>query len=168
MYTETAELSAQWIPVRPGSDSAMIAAIAYVMISENLYNKAFIDAYTVGFEPFRQYVMGETDKQPKTPEWAAALTDVPADQIRALAHEYAQTPRVKITAGFGIQRQDHGDQQVRMLITLAALKGEFGLPGGGITASIPGFGSAGDYKVTGQGPVGFPGVPNPVTQIFLE
>ena len=168
VYTQTAEVSDEWIPVRPGTDSALAAAIAYVMIGENLYNKAFMDTYTYGFEPFRQYVMGETDKQPKTPEWAARLTDIPADRIRALAHEYAQTPRVKITTGFGIQRQDHGEQQVRMLITLAALKGEFGLPGGGLTASIPGFGSAGDARVTGQGPTGFPGAPNPVTQIVLD
>src|SRR5579872_2521759 len=106
VYTETAEVSQQWIPIRPGTDSALIAAMAYVMLTENLYNKGFIDTYTVGFEPFRQYVMGETDKQPKTPEWAAALTDIPAERIRALAHEYAGTSRVKITTGFGIQRQD--------------------------------------------------------------
>ncbi|HYM69608.1 MAG TPA: molybdopterin-dependent oxidoreductase, partial [bacterium] len=109
VYTETAEVSQQWIPIRPGTDSALIAAMAYVMLTENLYNKEFIDKYTVGFEPFRQYVMGETDTRPKTPEWAAALTDVPADQIRALAHQYARTPRLKITTGFGIQRQDHGE-----------------------------------------------------------
>ena len=99
LYTETAEVSEEWMPIRPGSDSALMAAIAYVMITENLYNKAFVDTYTVGFEPFRQYVMGETDKQPKTPEWAAGLTDIPADRIRAFAREFAQTPRVKITTG---------------------------------------------------------------------
>ncbi len=168
LYSDTAEVSQEWIPIRPGTDSALAAAIAYVMITENLYNKAFVDTYTVGFEPFRQYVMGETDHQPKTPEWAAGLTDISADSIRALAREFAQTPRVKITTGFGIQRQDHGEQQVRMLITLAAMKGEFGLPGGGLTASIPGFGSAGDARVTGTGPTGFPGAPNPVTQLILD
>ena len=168
VYTETAEISDEWIPIRPGGDSALMAAMAYVMISENLYSKAFVDTYTYGFEPFRQYVMGETDKQPKTPEWAARLTDIPADRIRALAHQYAQTPRVKISCARGIQRNDHGEQQVRMLITLAALKGEFGLPGGGLSFEIPGFAGAGDARVRGRGPDLFPGVQNPVTQIILD
>ncbi|HLJ58148.1 MAG TPA: molybdopterin-dependent oxidoreductase [bacterium] len=168
LYTQTAEISDEWIPIRPGSDSALMAAIAYVMLTENLYSKDFVDKYTVGFEPFRQYVMGETDKQPKTPEWAAALTEIPVDKIRALAHEYAQTPRVKISCARGIQRNDHGEQQVRMLITLAALKGEFGLPGGGLSFELPGFAGAGDARLKGRGPAGFPGVQNPVTQVLLD
>ncbi|HLN14740.1 MAG TPA: molybdopterin-dependent oxidoreductase [bacterium] len=168
LFTQTAEMADVWMPIRPGGDSALMAAMAYVMITENLYSKSFIDTYTYGFEPFRQYVMGETDKQPKTPEWAAGLTDIPADRIRAFAREYAQTPRVKISCARGIQRNDHGEQQVRMLITLAAMKGEFGLPGGGLSFEIPGFAGAGDAHVTLPGPGLFPGVANPVKQVLLD
>ncbi len=166
LYTETGELSDQWIAPRPGSDSAIMAAIAQVMIAEDLYDKDFIGKYTVGFEPFRQYVMGETDGQVKTPEWASTLSDVPADTIRSLAREFATTKGVMLAPGFGIQRQDHGEQQVLMFVALAAMKGELGTPGGGLAVYV--YGTHGRPDVQGRGPSSFTGGTNPVSQLILE
>jgi molybdopterin guanine dinucleotide-containing S/N-oxide reductase-like protein len=168
VFTETAALSDEWVPIRAGGDSALMAAMAYVMISEGLHDQDFIDTYTVGYEPFRAYIMGESDGEPKTPEWAADKTGLPVEKVRALAMEYANTERVKIASARGIQRNDHGEQQVRMLIALATIKGEMGLPGGGLGFEIPGFAGLGDHRVQGRGPGRFPTAPNPVTQTILE
>ena len=167
-YTETARISDQWIAIRPGSDTALMAAMAYYLIAEKHADTAFLDTYVVGYEPFRQYIMGETDGVKKTPEWAAKLTDLSVEKITALAQFYATTPKVKIACSRGIQRCDHGEQAVRMLITLALLKGEMGLPGGGLSFEIPGFAGTGDARLKGRPPASFPGVPNPVTQVILD
>jgi molybdopterin guanine dinucleotide-containing S/N-oxide reductase-like protein len=166
--TETARTSDQWVAIRPGSDAALMAAMAYYLISEKKADTAFLDTYTVGYEPFRKYIMGEADGVKKTPEWAAKLTDLSVADITALAKLYAETPGVKISSSRGIQRCDHGEQAVRMLITLALLKGEMGKPGGGLTFEIPGYAGQGDARVVGRGPANLPGVFNPVTQVILD
>jgi molybdopterin guanine dinucleotide-containing S/N-oxide reductase-like protein len=168
LLTETGRMCDEWIAIRPGSDVALMAAMAYYMISEKKADTAFLDTYTVGYEPFRQYIMGETDGVKKTPEWASKLTDLPVERITSLAKYYAETPKVKITSSRGIQRCDHGEQNVRMLITLALLKGEMGTPGGGLTFEIPGYAGQGDARLTARGPASFPAVPNPVSQAIIE
>jgi len=167
MLTESGRLCDEWLAIRPGSDVALMAAMAYYMISEKKADTAFLDTYTVGYEPFRKYIMGETDGVKKTPEWASKLTDLPVERITALAKFYAETPKVKIVSARGIQRCDHGEQNVRMLITLALLKGEMGLPGGGLTFEVPGFAGQGDARLKARGPAAFPGVANPVTQAII-
>ena len=167
-FTETAGISDQWIAIRPGSDTALMAAMAYYLIAEKKADTAFLDAYVVGYEPFRKYIMGETDGVKKTPEWASKITDLSVEKVTALAQLYATTPKVKITCSRGIQRGDHGEQAVRMMITLALLKGDMGLPGGGLTFEIPGFAGTGDARVIGKGAANFPGVANPVTQAILD
>ena len=168
LFTETARVSDQWIAIRPGTDVALMAAMAYHLIAEKKAATAFLNSHTVGYEPFRKYIMGESDGVKKTPEWASKITDLPVKQITALAQLYANTPKVKISASRGIQRCDHGEQSVRMMITLALLKGEMGLPGGGLTFEIPGFAGQGDARVKGRGPASFPAVANPVTQVILD
>jgi molybdopterin guanine dinucleotide-containing S/N-oxide reductase-like protein len=167
LLTETGRMCDEWIAIRPASDVALMAAIAYYMISEKKADTAFLDTYTVGYEPFRQYIMGETDGVKKTPEWASKLTDLPVERITSLARFYADTPKVKIVSARGIQRCDHGEQNVRMLITLSLLKGEMGTPGGGMTFEVPGFAGQGDARLKARGPAAFPTVPNPVTQAII-
>lgn len=167
VYTETARIADQWIGIRPGTDSALMAAMAYWMFKNELYDKKFIDEYTVGFEPFRVYVMGETDGVPKTPQWAERITGVSVSVIEKLAREFATTPQAFLCPGFGLQRQDYGEQQVRMIMTLAAMRGEIGLPGGGMGVFHVSY--VGRWtEVKGRGPAGLPGVRNPVTQQILE
>lgn len=167
LYTETAELSDQWIAPRPGSDGAIMAAIAHVMISEDLYSHEFMEQYTVGFEPFRAYVMGENDGQPKTPEWASSISDVPAETIRALAMEYATTEHALLVPGWGINRQEFGEHAAVMLpVALASMKGELGTNGGGLSVYI--WGGHGLPSAVGRGPGRISSGRNPVTQKMLE
>lgn len=120
----------QWLPVRPGSDTALMMALSYVLITENLHNESFVQRYTVGYERFRDYLLGHTDARPKSPDWAAALTDIPAEQIVELARQMA-SKRTMINIAYSLQRSVHGEQPFWMTVTLAALLGQIGLPGAG-------------------------------------
>ena len=76
---------AQWLAIVPGTDMAMMLALAYVLETENLLDRDFLDRYTSGYDRFRAYLVGETDNQPKTPDWAAGICGIAADSIRELA-----------------------------------------------------------------------------------
>lgn len=120
----------EWLPVRPGSDAALMMALAYVLVTEGLHNEDFVQRYAVGYERFRDYLLGRTDGQPKEPEWAQALTDISAAQITDLARRMA-SKRTMINIAYSLQRSVHGEQPFWMTVTLAALLGQIGLPGGG-------------------------------------
>jgi anaerobic dimethyl sulfoxide reductase subunit A len=84
-HNSAALLADQWIPIRPGTDAAMLIAMAYVIITEGLQDQAFIDTYTVGFDRYKDYVLGKEDGIAKTPAWAEAISGVPAAVIADLA-----------------------------------------------------------------------------------
>lgn len=144
-YSETAANCAdEWIAVRPGTDGALAAALAYVMIQEDLVDRAFIDRYCVGFDEdtlppsappnssYRSYILGlGPDGTAKTPEWASAITGVPAPSIVKLAREMAAAKPCAIYQGKGPQRHANGEQTARAIAMLAVLTGNVGLPGGG-------------------------------------
>lgn len=125
-------LKAEWMPVPPGSDTALMMGLAYTLLSEDLCDHAFLAEYTVGFEAFAAYLSGDADKQPKDPEWAAERTGITPDSIRALARRMA-TGRTMINVAAGVQRADYGEQPLWMAVALAAMLGQIGLPGGGYT-----------------------------------
>lgn len=125
-----AALGAEWLPLRPNTDVAMMLGLAHTLIVEGLHDRAFLDTYTVGFERLCAYLMGETDGTPKDADWAAAITQIPAPTIRDLARRMAAV-RTMLAASWSVQRADHGEQPYWMLIALAALLGQIGLPGGG-------------------------------------
>jgi biotin/methionine sulfoxide reductase len=125
-----AEAGTEWIAPRPGSDAALMLALAYTLDAESLADLDFLDAYTVGYERFIAYVRGTSDGQPKSPEWAAGITEVPAATIADLARRMASS-RTMINVTWSMQRQDHGEQPIWLGVTLAAMLGQIGLPGGG-------------------------------------
>ncbi|MCA9911740.1 MAG: molybdopterin-dependent oxidoreductase, partial [Anaerolineae bacterium] len=146
-------LDAEWIPINPGTDVALIAALAHVMVKEDIYDKEFMETHTVGFfesnlpegaprdSSFMAYIMGDDDGVEKTPEWAAAITGIPAQRIIQLAREIALTSPCCLTQGWGWQRRAYGEQPVRALPILAAMSGNFGIAGGG-TGMSTGSGSS--------------------------
>jgi trimethylamine-N-oxide reductase (cytochrome c) len=125
---------AEWIAPRPNTDTALMLALMHTLHSEKLHDQKFIEAYTVGFKKFLPYLTGETDKTPKTSEWAEKITTIPADKIRDLAHRLVKG-RTMIMSGWAIQRQDHGEQTYWALVALASMIGQIGLPGGGFGLS---------------------------------
>jgi len=130
-YTDTAAtFGDQWIPIRPGTDAAMLIAMAYVIITENLQDQAFIDRYTVGFDKYRDYVLGKEDGIPKTPQWAEDITTVPAKVITNLAREYATTKPAALIVGWGPARAAMGEQYARAANVLTAMTGNIGINGG--------------------------------------
>jgi biotin/methionine sulfoxide reductase len=124
------DLRAQWLAARPNTDTACMLGLAHTLYTEGLWDRAFVERYCTGFERFADYLTGAADGQPKDADWAAAITEVPADAIRALARRMAQK-RTLINCSLSVQRQDHGEQPYWMLVTLAAMVGQIGLPGGG-------------------------------------
>nr|WP_299240106.1 trimethylamine-N-oxide reductase TorA [uncultured Halomonas sp.] len=126
-------LGCEQLYINPMTDVAFMLALAHTLYQEELYDKAFIEAYALGFEPFMEYVLGKADDNTeKTPEWAEALCGVPADEIREFARLLA-SDRTQLIFGWAIQRQQHGEQPYWMGAVLAAMLGQIGLPGGGIS-----------------------------------
>jgi anaerobic dimethyl sulfoxide reductase subunit A len=142
MTLSAVALADEWVPIRPGTDVAMMSAMAHVMIQENLYDAEFVKSHCLGFdetqmppdakgvESYQDYILGTRDKTPKTPAWAAAITGVPRDTITRLAREYATHKPGVLYQGYGMQRRAYGEQVVRAGCVLAALTGNIGIPGG--------------------------------------
>ncbi|MGH2561628.1 MAG: molybdopterin guanine dinucleotide-containing S/N-oxide reductase [Thermomicrobiales bacterium] len=123
-------LEVDWHPLAPGTDVALMLGLAHALITDGLHDRAFLSRYCEGFEKFERYVLGLDDGCPKSPEWAAVVSQIPAEIITQLARRMA-SGRTLVTMSWSLQRGDHGEQPPWMGLTLAALLGQIGLPGGG-------------------------------------
>ncbi|MET4695416.1 DMSO/selenate family reductase complex A subunit [Endozoicomonas lisbonensis] len=137
----------EWVPIRPGTDAALVAGMAWVMIRENLVDTDFLTRYTVGYDEdslpagapkgssWKSYILGQgADGIEKTPEWAARITSVPARTIIRIAREIALTKPCNIQQGWGLQRTANGEQAARSIAMLAVMTGNVGISGGGTGA----------------------------------
>lgn len=142
----------KWFAPRPDSGNAMALAIAHVWLTENSYDRAYIDQHAVGFDPWADYVLGKNDKQPKSPEWAEKESGVPARQIRALAREWASKKTMLAAGGLsgwgGACRSATGAQWARLMISLQAMQG-LGKPGINIWSTVQGAPSNTDFMFPG-------------------
>lgn len=125
-------LNAQWLAIRPGTDTALLIAIAKTLVDEELSDKPFIEQYTVGMDEFQSYLSGIDDGVEKNADWASAICAIPAEKIRELARRMAAN-RTMISVSWSLTRQHHGEHTYWAAITVAAMLGQIGLPGGGIT-----------------------------------
>ena len=162
-YTQSAEILAdQWIPIRPGTDLAMMLAVAQVLYEEDLIDHEFVNEWVdkAGFEEWRAYCMGEgTDGIKKTPEWAAPICAVPAETIREFARLYGTTKPVHLQYFYSCAKRHMGDYSAAASMLLQAMTGNIACAGGcqtGACLPTPGRVPApradwhrdpGDYKV---------------------
>ena len=142
-YTDSAAVyDAWWIPIKPGTDAAMMAGMAYHIFTNNLQDQAFIDRFVQGMdagttpthfagrENFKDYILGKYDKTPKSPEWAAQICGVKAEDIKKLAELYATTKPAALKASWAPGRASYGEQYNRMAAALQAMTGNIGKLGG--------------------------------------
>jgi biotin/methionine sulfoxide reductase len=122
-------------------------------------SEVFLGRCCSGFERVLSYLTGETDGQPKDAEWAARITGVPAETIRDLARQMADT-RTMLTASWSLQRADHGEQPYWGLVLVAACLGQIGLPGGGFGFGYGSGASLAEPPHLFPGPA-MPTLPNP-------
>ncbi|WP_065188048.1 trimethylamine-N-oxide reductase TorA [Shewanella woodyi] len=125
-------LGCEQLYVNPQTDVALMLGIAHEMVTKNLHDTKFIEGYSLGFDQFLPYLMGESDGVAKTPEWASEITSVSPEIIRDLAKVMTKG-RTQMLMGWCIQRQQHGEQPYWMAAVLATMIGQIGLPGGGIS-----------------------------------
>ena len=141
----------EWIPIRPNTDVAMMLALAYILLRDTRYDRSFVDRYCTGFDRFVPYVTGDADGVPKDPDWAAGITGVPAGRIASLAREMLGA-RTMVNCAYALQRAAHGEQPFWMTVTLAAILGQIGLPGGGFGVGYGSMNTQGTGHVQFSGP----------------
>lgn len=156
---EPADLASWWVPVRPGTDVALMAGLIHRLITLDRVDEDFLDRYCVGWPRLRAYLTGATDGVAKSPSWAAAICGIDEAEIERLADVIA-TGRTLVNLSLSVQRADHGEQVYWMALALAAVLGDIGLPGGGVSFPLGANGNTGAGQVRKPIP-GFPVPPRP-------
>ncbi len=157
----------EWIPIRTGTDAALCSALAYEFITNGWVDETFLHTYCVGYDEetlpesakgknasYKDYILGTGyDGVPKTPAWAAPITQIPEKRIVELARQMREADPVFIQQGYGSQRHSNGEMTARAIMVLPQLLGQIGRPGtndgrreGKVGFSMPAF-------PTGKNPV---------------
>ncbi len=119
-------LHARWIGLRPGTDGAMLDAMAWVIFSKNMKDQTFLDRFCYGWRQWRDTLLREG----RSPQWAERICGVPAQTIEELAVAYATVKPAALLPGYGAQRHENGEQFTRAACALACLTGNVGISGG--------------------------------------
>jgi anaerobic selenocysteine-containing dehydrogenase len=123
--TESTESADLWLRPRPGTDGALALALARELIRSGGVDENFVRDHVSGFEEFSAMA------HECTAEWAAEITEVPAEQIRELGRWMGSSGPMTITAGYGMQRYTNAGQTIRAILALLAITGNMGRPGTG-------------------------------------
>jgi anaerobic selenocysteine-containing dehydrogenase len=115
--------------IHPGSDTALALAMMHVIITEGLHDAAYVSRHTTGFDDLKERV------RDWTPQRGGALTGIPAEDIAALAREYATTRPAVIRLNYGVQRSERGAMGIRTIALLPAVTGSWKDLGGGLQLS---------------------------------
>jgi thiosulfate reductase/polysulfide reductase chain A len=128
--SETAAKATEWLPVIPGTDGAAAMAMAYVIITEELYDAEFVANWTTGFAEFRARVTGEEDGTARTPEWAEAICGIPAETLARIAREFAAAKAKGALSWTGLAQTPNAHWATAAIQSLNGLCGTFDAPGG--------------------------------------
>lgn len=147
-FNATAQaLCDQWIPVRPGTDAALLCGIAHYIISNDLYDQDWIDKHVVGFdarhmpeghedgENFKDYILGVYDGIPKTPEWASEICGTPVDEIESLAYQMGTVKPMLLKSSLAPARSHNGLNWTQLFLTVGWIcgSGNIGQRGGEVS-----------------------------------
>ncbi|WP_071393987.1 molybdopterin-containing oxidoreductase family protein [Bacillus tuaregi] len=130
---QTAKFADWFIPILPGTDSALALGMMHILFKENLVDISFLNQYSVGHEELREHVI-QYD-----PESVSVITGVPVDDIYRLARMYGETAPSYIRIGNGPQHHDNGGMFVRTISCLPALTGQWLIKGGGAIKGNSGY-----------------------------
>jgi anaerobic selenocysteine-containing dehydrogenase len=130
--TRTAACADWYLPINPGTDTALALGMMHVIINENLYDADYVARYTEGFDQLREKV------QEYTPQWVEKWTGIAASDISKLAREYATTRPAVIRVNYGVQRSEGGGMAMRAITMLPCITGSWKEIGGGLQLSTSG------------------------------
>lgn len=131
-FSVAASKADRWLPIKPGTDTALLLAWLNVLVEERLYDQAYVSRYTVGFEQLADHV------RRYTPEWAAQITQLDAGVIRTVARELAaHAPRAVVPPNRHTVWYGNDTQRMRALYLVNALLGNYGVKGGFYLAQPP-------------------------------
>lgn len=126
ILTQTAAKADEFLQIKAGTDGALALGMARHLLDLGLVDNDFVQNHAVGYEEFAAYLRANV-----TVEWAAELTSIPAERIRAIAEEFAAVSPATVWIGYGMQRHSNGGAMVRAIDALVAMSGNIGIEGGG-------------------------------------
>lgn len=125
-------IKVDWITLKPSTDMAFMLGIAYYLEINEMADVDFLKRYTVGYDKFKAYLLGETDGVVKSITWASSITGIQKNKIEEVALKLANASCPVITVSLSLQRAEHGEQPYWMANVLASMLGAFGKKGGGV------------------------------------
>jgi biotin/methionine sulfoxide reductase len=144
-------LAAEWWPIRPNTDTALMLGLAGEIVKTGRHDREFLARCTSGSDRLLAYLDGSEDGVRKDAAWAAGICGLPADSIAQLARRLVDT-RSMLTVSWSLQRAHHGEQPFWAALGLASIVGQIGLPGGGVGYGYASLGGVGAPYNIGKSP----------------